>query len=98
MRGRLGEFGLFCRTKHERQPFHFVIPAKAGIQAVPKQAASNDVGRWAVPNSWRANVVAGDQAWDRLDSRLRGNDGIVGVAPQLTAGDSTASALNGGAA
>ena len=80
-----GKSKAFCWTKHACQPFYFVIPAKAGTQVAPKPAASNNVGTWTIPGERRAGIAAGDQAWDRLGPRLRGDDEAVGVTGQLTA-------------
>ena len=61
----------------------FVIPAQAGIQAVPKPAVSR-LGGMPGWDSWRC-ALARVLTWDRLDSRLRGND-EVGSEPPLLAG------------
>ena len=62
---------------------YFVIPAKAGTQAVPHRNASCEVGTTRLKTRGSTTTAEG-RLGDRLGSRLRGNDEVGCGTPLLT--------------
>jgi hypothetical protein len=78
---RPGKSMRLRRTKHGWPPLCFVMPAKAGIQAVPRQRGAR-VQRARTPAPV-LNPVCWRRLGGRLDSRLRGSDESASGAARL---------------